>query len=263
VTEAVLGGELMTLLQAHKKFDHNTARFYAGCVADVLAYLHTLSIAYRDLKPENLMLDAEGYIKLVDLGFTKAIDGRSYTSCGTSEYMAPEIVRYAAHTVSVDWWCLGVLIFEMLVGRTPFVAMSPQPTAEMEATEVFRNILSYTGSVEDLGFPWFFPRDASDWISKLLVPDPRARMSPREAFEHPFLKPVDRDALRQRTLKPPLVPQLTVEDAPSAIGKDGTVPDRTLDVVEEGAAKCGHVDWSRFPGFRTTTECWATRLVED
>ena len=96
-------------------------------------------------------------------------------------------MRYAAHTVSVDWWCLGVLIFEMLVGRTPFVAMSPQPTAEMEATEVFRNILSYTGSVEDLGFPWFFPRDASDWISKLLVPDPRARMSPREAFEHPFL----------------------------------------------------------------------------
>uniref|UniRef100_A0A8C2CXN5 cGMP-dependent protein kinase n=1 Tax=Cyprinus carpio TaxID=7962 RepID=A0A8C2CXN5_CYPCA len=117
--EACLGGELWTLLRDRGSFDDGTTRFYAGCVVEALAFLHCRGIIYRDLKPENIILDHRGYAKLVDFGFAKKIGlgKKTWTFCGTPEYVAPEIILNKGHDVSADYWSLGILIFELLSGR--------------------------------------------------------------------------------------------------------------------------------------------------
>ena len=122
VLELVCGGELFSMLYnlggAVEETKH--AMFYAGCVADCFQYLHKMHIAYRDLKPENLLIDEMGYIKVCDFGFAKVIADRSYTLCGTPEYLAPELVLGKGHNKGVDLWALGILIYEMLFKFTPF-----------------------------------------------------------------------------------------------------------------------------------------------
>jgi len=88
-------------------------------------YLHSLNIVYRDLKPENLLISNDGFLKLTDFGFAKILEGRTYTLCGTPEYLAPEILLNKGHGKPVDWWCLGILIYEMHVGIDPFNAEEP------------------------------------------------------------------------------------------------------------------------------------------
>ncbi|XP_078453922.1 cGMP-dependent protein kinase 1-like [Lampetra planeri] len=117
--EAGLGGELWDILQERGRFDEHTARFYMACVLEALAYLHSEGIVYRDLKPENVVLDHKGYAKLVDFGFSKRLllGERTFTLCGTPEYMAPEVILGEGHDISADYWSLGVLIYELLTGR--------------------------------------------------------------------------------------------------------------------------------------------------
>ncbi len=88
-------------------------------------YLHSLNVVYRDLKPENLLIDTKGNLKLTDFGFAKIIEKRTYTLCGTPEYLAPEILMQKGHSKPVDWWCLGILIYEMIVGIDPFSDEEP------------------------------------------------------------------------------------------------------------------------------------------
>ena len=123
--ELALGGELFTILRERVMFDEPVARFYAANVCAAFEYLHDRKIVYRDLKPENLLLDSDGYLKVVDFGFAKIISERTWTLCGTPEYLAPEIISNKGHNLSVDWWALGILIFEMLHGTPPFVADDP------------------------------------------------------------------------------------------------------------------------------------------
>ncbi len=124
--ELCLGGELFSLLHYHggdgnnKGLPPSQTQFYSSCVLDGLAYLHSRKICYRDLKPENLLIDDVGYIKIVDFGFAKVIEGKSYTLCGTPEYLAPEIVLAKGHNKGVDYWALGVLIYEMRHTYSPF-----------------------------------------------------------------------------------------------------------------------------------------------
>eukprot|EP00887_Chlorella_sp_A99_P000268 scaffold13.g268.t1 len=123
VLELVQGGEFFTYLQSREApLSEPEARFYAGCVILGLEYMHDRSIAWRDLKPENLLLDTSGYLKVTDFGFAKKIPGtgKSYTLCGTPEYLSPELVSQAGHGRAVDWWAVGVLVFEMVAGHPPF-----------------------------------------------------------------------------------------------------------------------------------------------
>eukprot|EP00301_Raphidiophrys_heterophryoidea_P005725 c12370_g1_i3.p1 GENE.c12370_g1_i3~~c12370_g1_i3.p1 ORF type:complete len:749 (-),score=167.27 c12370_g1_i3:539-2785(-) len=118
VMEFVNGGEFFTHLRRMGRFKEDMARFYAAQVLTALEYLHSNNILYRDLKPENLLLDSRGHIKVTDFGFAKQVDYRTWTLCGTPEYLAPEIILSKGHGKAVDYWAIGILIFEMLAGYT-------------------------------------------------------------------------------------------------------------------------------------------------
>jgi CRP-like cAMP-binding protein len=156
VLELLQGGELFTHLRNRGKLSEQSARFYAASVVYVFSTLHAKKIAYRDLKPENLVMDVNGYIKLVDFGLAKQLlSGKTWTLCGTPDYLAPEIILNEGHDLAVDYWALGVLIYEMVVGAPPFYAEDPM--------EVYEKILSGNPAM-----PTFFTRNLADLIKKLL-----------------------------------------------------------------------------------------------
>uniref|UniRef100_T1J2D2 cGMP-dependent protein kinase n=1 Tax=Strigamia maritima TaxID=126957 RepID=T1J2D2_STRMM len=153
--EACLGGELWTILRDKGNFDDPTGRFYTACVILAFDYLHSRNIIYRDLKPENLILDEKGYVKLVDFGFAKKLPSgrKTWTFCGTPEYVAPEIILNKGHDVAADYWSLGVLIYELLTGSPPFSGSDPMKT--------YNIILKGIDAIE---FPRNFPRNAGALI---------------------------------------------------------------------------------------------------
>jgi serine/threonine protein kinase len=120
VLELINGGELFTYLRSVGRFPVEQAQFYSAQVCQMFEYLHSKNIIYRDLKPENILIDKTGYLKLTDFGFAKYCEGRTYTLCGTPEYLAPEILLNKGHGKPVDWWTFGVLLYEMNAGIDPF-----------------------------------------------------------------------------------------------------------------------------------------------
>ena len=119
-----LVGDLWRMLHMHGPFDDTVARFYIACVVEAFSYLHQRHYCYRDLKPENLMVDKNGYVRLVDLGFAKKVPPghKTWTFCGTPEYIPPEVISNTGHNIAADYWSLGILVFELLSKRTPFRA---------------------------------------------------------------------------------------------------------------------------------------------
>ena len=158
VMEYIPGGELFTYLRTVQNLKNDDAKFYAAQITLMFEHLHSMDIVYRDLKPENLLIDSTGYLKLTDFGFAKKLEGRTYTLCGTPEYLAPEILLQKGHGKPVDWWCLGIIIYEMLVGIDPF--------SDDEPMAVYQNILR--GKIK---FPSNFPKDAKSLVKHLLVAD--------------------------------------------------------------------------------------------
>ena len=168
VFEYVSGGELFSYLRNAGRFSTATSAFYSAEIVSALEYLHARNIVYRDLKPENLLLDKNGHLKITDFGFAKRLTDRTWTLCGTPEYLAPEIIQSKGHNKAVDWWALGVLIYEMLMGYPPFYDDNP--------FGIYEKILS--GKVE-----WSRHVDttAKDLIKKLLVPDRTKRLGNMKA----------------------------------------------------------------------------------
>merc|ERR1712070_510272 len=155
VLELLLGGELFTHLRQKKSFAEKEAKFYAAQVLLAFQHIHKKKIAYRDLKPENLGLTTDGYCKIVDFGLAKVVDGKTWTLCGTPDYLAPEIILNEGHDKAVDYWALGVLIYEMVAGMPPFYADDPM--------EVYEKILSVKMMI-----PQHFSKNLSDIVRKLL-----------------------------------------------------------------------------------------------
>uniref|UniRef100_A0A8C3YIB4 Serine/threonine-protein kinase N3 n=1 Tax=Catagonus wagneri TaxID=51154 RepID=A0A8C3YIB4_9CETA len=202
VTEFAPGGDLM--MQIHEDvFPEPQARFYLACVVLGLQFLHEQKIIYRDLKLDNLLLDAQGFLKIADFGLCKEGIGfgdRTSTFCGTPEFLAPEVLTQAAYTRAVDWWGLGVLLYEMLVGECPF----PGDTEE----EVFDCIVN-----TDASYPRFLSVQGLELIQKLLqkCPEKRLGAGERDAEEiktQPFFRTTDWQALLARAVRPPFVPTL-------------------------------------------------------
>lgn len=146
----IAGGEMFSHLRKSGKFSESTSVFYASQVLLALEFLHSLDIAYRDLKPENIILDKWGYLKLTDLGFCKIVKGRTYTLCGTPEYLAPEIILSKGYGLGVDWWSMGVLIYEMCAGYPPFYSNEPMKIYEQIVIGKFRMIPAFSNELKDI-----------------------------------------------------------------------------------------------------------------
>lgn len=161
--EYVIGGEFFSHLRKAGRFPNDTARYYAAQITLVFEHLHSLMILYRDLKPENLLLDKQGNCKVTDFGFAKKVEYRTWTLCGTPEYLAPEIILSKGHGKAVDWWACGILIYEMLAGYPPFYDEDP--------LGIYQKILE--GKIK---FPWHFDRHSKDLCKKLLTADLTKRL---------------------------------------------------------------------------------------
>jgi hypothetical protein len=219
--ELVPGGELLALLRNKGAFGTGSARFYAASVVSALQYLNSLSIVYRDIKMENIMMDGSGYAKMVDLGFAKVIQEHAFTFCGTPDYMPPEMIVCKPHGLPCDWWSVGVLIYEMMVGKPPFTAS--------KTSAIFKNTLKYVETGK-MNFPFLFNAFAKDLILKLLNPDPQTRLNAVECMEHPFFWGVDFVGLQERKVRPPFVPNIKGA-AKSETGED--MPFEEVDQEEE------------------------------
>lgn len=198
VLEYVIGGEFFTHLRNAGRLDTISSRFYSAQVALIFEYLHTHDFIYRDLKPENLLLDKDGYIKITDFGFAKRVVFKTYTLCGTPEYIAPEVLLNKGHGKGVDWWTLGILMYEMMVGQPPFVDDDPMG--------IYQQILN-----GKLNFPRFIERSAKSLIKKLLVADLTKRYGclkggASDVKKHKFFQGHDFDAMLHKNMAAPVLP---------------------------------------------------------
>ncbi|ERE79093.1 serine/threonine-protein kinase N1 [Cricetulus griseus] len=203
VMEYSAGGDLM--LHIHSDvFSEPRAVFYSACVVLGLQFLHEHKIVYRDLKLDNLLLDTEGYVKIADFGLCKEGMGygdRTSTFCGTPEFLAPEVLTDTSYTRAVDWWGLGVLLYEMLVGESPF------PGDDEE--EVFDSIVN-----DEVRYPRFLSAEAIGIMRRLLRRNPERRLGSTErdaedVKKQPFFRTLGWDVLLARRLPPPFVPTLS------------------------------------------------------
>uniref|UniRef100_A0A7N6B393 Serine/threonine-protein kinase Sgk1 n=1 Tax=Anabas testudineus TaxID=64144 RepID=A0A7N6B393_ANATE len=203
VLDFINGGELFFHLQKERTFPEPRAKFYIAEMASALGYLHSLNIVYRDLKPENILLDQEGHIVLTDFGLCK--EGISQTDttttfCGTPEYLAPEVLRKQPYDNTVDWWCLGSVLYEMLYGLPPFYS---RDTHEMYDNILHKPLVMRPGAS---GTAWSL-------LQGLLEKDGTYRLGSKDDFNeikaHNFFSSINWDDLEQKRIPPPFTPKVS------------------------------------------------------
>uniref|UniRef100_A0A8C0BGY7 protein kinase C n=1 Tax=Buteo japonicus TaxID=224669 RepID=A0A8C0BGY7_9AVES len=199
VMEFLNGGDLMFHIQDKGRFDLYRATFYGAEILCGLQFLHSKGIIYRDLKLDNVMLDKEGHIKIADFGMCKenvAGENKASTFCGTPDYIAPEILQGLRYTFSVDWWSFGVLLYEMLIGQSPFHGD--------DEDELFESI-----RVDTPHYPRWITKESKDILEKLFERDPTRRLGVTGNIrDHPFFKTINWTALEKREVDPPFRPKV-------------------------------------------------------
>lgn len=207
ILDFLRGGDLFTRLSKEVMFTEEDVKFYLAELALALNHLHGIGIIYRDLKPENILLDQEGHIALTDFGLSKQpLDGsKTYSFCGTVEYMAPEVVNRKGHHFAADWWSFGVLMYEMLTGNLPFHGATRQ--------ETMNQILK-----TKLGMPDNLSPEAQSLLRVLFKRHPQNRLGAgadgiNDIKRHEFFATIDWEALVQKRIRPPFIPAVSRDEA--------------------------------------------------
>ncbi|XP_015439794.1 PREDICTED: protein kinase C isoform X2 [Dufourea novaeangliae] len=245
VMEFVNGGDLMFHIQKARKFDEARARFYAAEVTLALQFLHKHHVIYRDLKLDNILLDQEGHCKLADFGMCKEgiVEGNTTTTtfCGTPDYIAPEILQELPYGASVDWWALGVLMYEMMVGQPPFEAENED--------DLFDSILG-----DDIVYPKWISEEAVSILVGFTTKNPAERLGCvvahgcEEAIKaHPFFQSIDWDALEARKVKPPIRPKIKSEKDTMNFDTEFTKEEPVLTPEDPAEVSC--INQAEFRGF--------------
>uniref|UniRef100_A0A674PDG6 Protein kinase C n=1 Tax=Takifugu rubripes TaxID=31033 RepID=A0A674PDG6_TAKRU len=216
VMEYVNGGDLMFQIQRSRKFDEPRSRFYAAEVTSALMFLHRNGVIYRDLKLDNILLDAEGHCKLADFGMCKEgiMNGVTTTTfCGTPDYIAPEILQELEYGASVDWWALGVLMYEMMAGQPPFEADNEDDLFDKEAVSILRA---------------FMTKNPAKRLGCVVT------QGCEEAIKtHAFFREIDWVLLEQRKVKPPFKPRIKTKRDVNNFDQDFTKEDPVLTPTDE------------------------------
>ncbi|XP_069063503.1 protein kinase C eta type [Pleurodeles waltl] len=246
VMEFVNGGDLMFHIQKSRRFDEARARFYSAEITLALMFLHEKGVIYRDLKLDNVLLDNEGHCKLADFGMCKEgiTDGKTTTTfCGTPDYIAPEILKEMHYGATVDWWAMGVLLFEMLCGHAPFEAENED--------DLFEAILN-----DEVVYPAWLPQDATGILKAFMHKNPSKRLGSqsqggeRAIQQHQFFQEIDWDLLRQRKIEPPFKPRIKSKEDVNNFDQDFIKEDPVLTPIDESLLPM--INQSEFENFSYT-----------
>lgn len=248
--ELVQGGDLSALVKKREGLGEKMAKFYAAAVSQALAFLHSRHIIYRDLKPKNVMIDARGYPKLVDFCFAKNMTNckKSYTLCGTPEYLAPEILLGRGHDASADWWAFGILIYEMLVAKSPF-----NTCGDNDPVALCKNILNAKVALDATKNRRDLP---TDLLSKLIERDPTRRLSSAShVVRHRWFASVDFYAMLGTKTQAPWIPHLKNDQDCSYVSALSYLPDAEsqVDTAERPRADISNEVWEAWDS--STTDC--------
>jgi len=252
VIEFVRGGDLMFHMQRQRRLPEEHARFYSAEICLALNYLHERGIIYRDLKLDNVLLDHEGHIKLTDYGMCKEgirQGDTTSTFCGTPNYIAPEILRAEDYGFSVDWWALGVLLYEMLAGRSPFDIVGATDNPDQNTEDyLFQVILEKT-----IRIPRSLSVKAANILKGFLNKNPADRLGCHrdngfmEIMTHPFFKTIEWELLEQKQIPPPYRPRLESERDLANFPPEFT--DEPVQLTPDDQSIIGKIDQTEFEGF--------------
>jgi serine/threonine protein kinase len=249
VLDYVAGGELFSRLKQEHTFTESRARLYSAEILLALGHLHGLGFVYRDVKPENILIDSDGHIRLTDYGLAKALGlGNATTStfCGTPEYLPPEMLRQQPYSKAVDWWAFGCLVYEMFTGVPPFYDEN-------------KNHMYYAIQHDDVSFDTEVPATARDLVVRLLDKDPRRRLGSgdddyKEIQRHPFFADLDWEAVMKKEIQPEWKPQLTTDEDVSHF--DAVYTAQPVGPIEK-QTRIDPLTQSAFTGFTSVNSLWA------
>eukprot|EP00746_Dinoflagellata_sp_MGD_P005390 gnl/MRDRNA2_/MRDRNA2_110430_c0_seq1.p1 gnl/MRDRNA2_/MRDRNA2_110430_c0~~gnl/MRDRNA2_/MRDRNA2_110430_c0_seq1.p1 ORF type:complete len:432 (+),score=85.83 gnl/MRDRNA2_/MRDRNA2_110430_c0_seq1:179-1474(+) len=210
--EPCFGGELFDVYNSNGFFrSEKHAKFYSGCATLGLEHMHGLKIIYRDLKLENCLLTMTGFLKLTDMGIAKVVDGKTFTICGSPDYLAPETLRQKGHDRAVDWWAMGILIFIMMSGRSPFEAV--------DEMQIYENIIK---GMKKVSFPSDMPDQCVSIIHALCQKKPEDRLAMgklgvKSMRDHPWYCGLSWEDLQMCSMQAPYNPNITEQDVADKI----------------------------------------------